>query len=233
MESQSLLAFAGLFGLGFLHGFGPDHLAALGTLATRGSGLVHALRTAIRFGVGHAGLLAVGACASLTFGIVIPDTFERTAEILGGSVVALLGLGAIAESFGLRVHRHPHPHGGEEHAHLHVHVGPHPAPEAHGGHGHGATLVGAVLAISGLRGLILLLPAAATGSAWLVGGAVIAFGAGVVASMVGAALAGASAAWLGGVAGLPLQARWTRGLVGFASFAVGAAWVVLAAVPLD
>jgi len=226
-HSHPLLAIAGLFGLGLLHGVGPDHLAALGTLASRRGSLRDALGVALRFGAGHAGLLAVGAAASFALGFVIPEAFERAAEIFGGSVVALLGAAAVVEALGLRVHSHAH---GDEadHAHLHVHLGRDHVHAGGHGHRHGATLVGALLAVSGLRGLLLLLPAAATRSPMVLGGAVLAFGAGVVLSMIAAALAGAGAVWLGGRTGLRIGGRWATGIVGAASFSVGVAWCVAA-----
>lgn len=88
--------------------------------------------------------------------------------------------------------------------------------------------MGALLAVSGLRGLLLLLPAAATRSSVVLGGAVLAFGAGVVLSMILAALAGAGVVHLGGRAGLRPGARWTTGIVGAASFSVGVAWCIAA-----
>jgi len=222
-----LLAIAGLFGLGLLHGVGPDHLAALGTLASRKGSVREAVAVAFRFGAGHAGLLAAGAAASFALGFVIPEAFERGAEIFGGSVVALLGAAAVVEALGLRVHRHAHGES-EDHAHLHLHVGrDHVHARGHG-HRHGATLVGALLAVSGLRGLLLLLPVAASRSPAVLGGAVLAFGAGVVLSMIAAALAGAGAVRLGGRFGLRIGGRWATGLVGAASFSVGVAWCVAA-----
>lgn len=226
MESQvhPLLAIAGLFGLGLLHGVGPDHLAALGTLASKRGNLRSAIGVALRFGLGHAALLAVGAAAALLLGFAIPEAFERVAELVGGSIVAILGAAAVVEAVGLRVHSHPH--GDDGHSHAHVHLG-----RSHGEdhpHRHGATLIGALLAVSGLRGLMLLLPTASSGAPVVVGAAVLSFGAGVVVSMVGAAFLGAGAAWMGGRAGLRPSARWVQGVVGATSCTVGVAWMVAA-----
>ncbi|AKU92316.1 Nickel transporter UreH [Vulgatibacter incomptus] len=225
IQPHPILAIAGLFGLGVLHGVGADHLAALGTIAAKRGSLREALLVALRFGAGHAGVLAVGAGLCLLLGLAIPEAFERVAEISGGGVVALLGALAVIEATGV-VRIHSHAHGvHDEHAHPHVHVG---MEHRHAGHGHrhGATLVGALMAVSGLRGLLALVPAAAQRSPVVLGGSVLAFGVGVVVSMVIAALAGAGAAWLGGRAGLRPGARTVRGLVGAASFAVGVFWIV-------
>ncbi|HEY0839194.1 MAG TPA: hypothetical protein VGD74_03310, partial [Vulgatibacter sp.] len=121
VHPHPLLAIAGLFGLGLLHGVGPDHLAALGTLASRRGSVRDAIGVALRFGAGHAGVLAAGAVASLALGLVIPEAFERAAELFGGSLVALLGAAAVVEAMGLRVHRHPHGDA-HDHDHLHLHV---------------------------------------------------------------------------------------------------------------
>jgi len=228
VETNSLLSLAGLFGLGIAHGLGPDHLAALGTLATRRARLRDAVGVAARFGAGHAGLLAIGALLASGLGFFVPEAFERAAEIFGGSVVALLGIAAVVDALGLRVHTHAHDHDGHEHRHVHVHVGPGHDQESHGLHRHGATLVGALLAVSGLRGLLLLLPAATSGSPALILLAVLAFGAGVVVSMIGAALLGGAVAVAGKGAGVRLDLRWTRGLVGAASACIGVFWIAAA-----
>lgn len=227
MDFHAIAAISGLFGLGILHGVGPDHLAALGTLATRRGDLKEAIGVAIRFGAGHAALLAVGAGLALGVGFVIPEAFERAAEIFGGSVVALLGLAALVDALGLRIHSHSHTHGEHDHQHLHVHVGP-VRHDLHVGHRHGATLIGALLAVSGLRGLLLLLPAATAGSTWVIGASVASFGLGVMASMVAAAVFGVATARLGAKVGISAGPRLLRGLVGGASFCVGAAWIVIA-----
>jgi hypothetical protein len=227
-----LVAVLGLLGLGVLHGLGPDHLAALATLAVRGGTLRQAVGTAIRFGVGHAGLLAAGAALVLGLGATVPEAFERAAEIGGGAIVALLGLAAIVEAAGLRVHRHSHEHGDGLHRHLHAHVGRehlHGARlPAHGAPGNGhAWAIGAALAVSGLRGMLLLLPAAGAGSPLFAALGVAAFGAGVILSMIGASVAGVLAAGATGF-GVRHGARAARGLIGAASFGIGVFWIFAA-----
>ena len=115
---------------------------------------------ALRFAVGHAALLALGAGLVLFFGWQIPVRFEQGGEFLGGCLLIALGLvvGWLTWSGRLYVHTHVHEGGDERaHSHWHLHVGRR--------HSHRASIhtvlpgvLGAVFAVSGLRALILSLP---------------------------------------------------------------------------
>ena len=69
--------------LGFLHGLGADHLMAIAALAVNtdrsaGDGRREPIRVAVRFALGHALVLLVGAGAVLLLGWQIPELVERT-----------------------------------------------------------------------------------------------------------------------------------------------------------
>lgn len=114
-----------------------------------------ALGVAVRFAVGHALLLGLGAGALLMLGWSLPLMVERGGEMLGG--VLLVGFGAIGlwSVWSGRIYSHSH---ATDAGHFHLHIGRrdhHPLPSAHS---HLPTIVGAAFAVSSLRALTLLAP---------------------------------------------------------------------------
>ena len=141
------LFFALLFGLGqgLLHAVGPDHCAAMATLGTLGPGRRRAtLLVALRFAIGHAAVLGGVATFCLLAGVGLSETFERWAEIFGGAVLVALAVAAFLFPNVLR-HGHPHlpGHTHQPHDHTHERV---------------STAAGALMAVSGVRSLLLALP---------------------------------------------------------------------------
>ena len=150
--------------LGFLHGLGADHLMAIAALSLATplgpARYGRAFWLAVRFAVGHALLLGVGAALVLLFGWQIPAQFEQRGEFAGGCLLILLGLagGWLAYSGRLYAHSHAHVNGGDGlHSHWHLHLGRR--------HSHQPAVhtilpgvLGAAFAISGLRALIISLP---------------------------------------------------------------------------
>ena len=155
-----------MLALGFLHGLGADHLMAIAALSlatplgpTR---YARALALALKFAVGHALLLALGAALVLFSGWQIPASFEQGGELVGGCLLIALGsvVGWLTISGRLYVHSHVHDNGHSAHSHWHLHLawwGP--------THSHRPALhtlmpgvLGAVFAMSGLRALVLSLP---------------------------------------------------------------------------
>jgi nickel/cobalt transporter (NicO) family protein len=153
--------------LGFLHGLGADHLMAIATLAVRTDGSPEArrgepIRVAVRFALGHALLLLVGAGGVLLLGWQIPELVERAGEIVGGVLLILMGAFTLWVVAAERLYGHTHRAGW---LNWHVHFGRrdrHPAPPAHSSR---AGLLGAVFAVSGLRALTLLGPELSPGGA--------------------------------------------------------------------
>jgi hypothetical protein len=154
-----------MLALGFLHGLGADHLMAIAALSLATplgpARYGRAFWLAVRFAVGHALLLSVGAAAVLFFGWQIPVRFEQTGEFVGGCLLILMGLVGSWLAFTGRVYAHAHAHAHGEHAlfhsHWHLHVG---RQHSHRPAVHTALpgVMGAVFAVSGLRALILSLP---------------------------------------------------------------------------
>lgn len=135
---------------GVLHALGPDHCAAMATLSAGGAGgqpaqrRRAALATALRFALGHAAVLAGVAAVCLLAGVGLSEAFERWAEVFGGGVLVALAVTALLFP---NVLAHGHPHlPGHAHAAPHVHV-------------RGtATAAGALMALSGVRALLLAVP---------------------------------------------------------------------------
>jgi nickel/cobalt transporter (NicO) family protein len=161
---SSLILLSTALALGFLHGLGADHLMAIATLSV-GTGTeapavkrARALGVAVRFAIGHALLLTLGAGAFILLGWSLPLVVERGGETLGGILlVALGGIGLWGLGAG-RVYGHTHLHGHQSAPHWHLHIGRpdrHPVP---GAHSHVPTLIGAAFAVSSLRALTLLAP---------------------------------------------------------------------------
>ena len=158
-----------MLALGFLHGLGADHLMAIAALSLATplgpARYGRAFWLAVRFAVGHALLLSVGAAAVLFFGWQIPVRFEQTGEFVGGCLLILMGLvGGWLAFTGPRLRARACPHTmnahGEHaffHSHWHLHVG---RQHSHRPAVHTALpgVMGAVFAVSGLRALILSLP---------------------------------------------------------------------------
>lgn len=147
MPLVSPLFFAFLVGLGqgLLHAVGPDHCAAMATLGTLGPSRRRAtFMVALRFAIGHAAVLGGVATFCLLAGVGLSETFERWAEIFGGAVLVALAVTAFLFPNVLR-HGHPHlaGHTHEPHSHRHDQV---------------STAAGALMAVSGVRSLLLALP---------------------------------------------------------------------------
>lgn len=150
--------------LGFLHGLGADHLMAIAALSMGTAGEAPAVQRArafgiaVRFALGHALFLAIGAGALIVLGWSLPLVVERGGEILGGALLILFGGLGLWGVFSGRLYGHTHRHGHEPAAHWHLHLGRkerHPLPSAHS---HLPTIVGAAFAISSLRALTMLTP---------------------------------------------------------------------------
>lgn len=143
--SPLLFAFVVGLGQGLLHAVGPDHCAAMATLGTLGGGRRKAaLLTALRFALGHAAMLGGVASVCLLAGVGLSEAFERWAEVFGGGVLIALAVTALLFPNSLH-HGHPHLPGHHEEPHRHVHE-------------HVSTAAGALMAVSGVRSLLLALP---------------------------------------------------------------------------
>ncbi|MFP2960378.1 hypothetical protein ACLEPN_21790 [Myxococcus sp. 1LA] len=204
-----LLAF--LLGLsqGMLHAVGPDHCAAMATLGTLGGGRRRAaIATAVRFALGHAAMLGGIAALCILAGVGLSETFERWAEIFGGAVLVALAVAALLFPNSLG-HGHPHLPGHTQEPHQHVHTV--------------STTAGALMAVSGVRSLLLALPPLLVGgsmsvAAWMY---LPGFALGILVGMGVVGLIFAE-----GIARLNAQITlWVQRAVAVGSAALGLFWI--------
>jgi hypothetical protein len=225
--------FISALSLGFLHGLGADHLMGIAalSLAPAAGGpaaqRARALGVAVRFAVGHALLLGVGAAVLIVLGWSLPIAFERGGEILGGTLLIVLGVIAMLGATSGKVYGHSHVHSGEPAPHFHLHFGRrdhHPSAIAHS---HVPTIIGAAFALSSLRALTMLapfghtVPVSLSGMLALVG----LFGLGILISM---SLFGVAFAQLMSVRAVLRLGRASSAMMACASIALGGYWILAA-----
>jgi nickel/cobalt transporter (NicO) family protein len=229
-----VLLISSTFFLGCLHGLGADHLMAIAALSLGTAGesaavqRTRALGVALRFAVGHALLLSLGAGALIGLGWSLPLMVERGGEMLGGSLLIVLGATGLWGIAAGRFYGHAHPGDQQPAPHWHLHVGRrerHPLPSAHS---HLPTIVGAAFAISSLRALTLLAPfgdRAAAAPLPLVFGLVGVFAVGILISM---SLFGVAFARLMSARALQRISSAAAMTMAIASMALGVFWIVAA-----
>ena len=139
---------------------GPDHLAAVAPLATRGHR--HAWVTGLRWGLGHStGVILVGLLSLLLRDLLPIDLISGWSERLVGVLLIGIGLWGLRKTFSRQLHAHEHVHGDERHLHLHLH-----APrEKHNvlvhQHTHAAFGIGTLHGLAGSSHFLGVLPALA------------------------------------------------------------------------
>ena len=165
-----ILSLGGLFALGMVHALGPDHLAAITTLAGPHPTRRRIVSVSGRFALGHTGVLLAASLLATLAGFLPSEGFIRIAETVGGLLLVALGALMLHSvwAHGHLLHEPAHQHGEQDSNAVH-----HP------------WLWGGLLATSGTRSLILAIPAAAAAHSWwapvLFAGA---FGLGIISAMV-------------------------------------------------
>jgi nickel/cobalt exporter len=206
----ALVALALSLLLGAIHALAPGHgktVIAAYLVGQRGS-FRQAAVIALTVTLTHtAGVLALGLAISASM-IVAPERLYPWLGLASGVMLAAIGLGVLARSIRLRRRRaalhdaehvdehdaeqvsgHPHPHAGE----VHTHGG---RAHRHGPLGDGQPVTwGSLLAMGFVGGflpspsaVVVLLGAIALGRAWFGAVLVIAYGAGMAATLTGAGL---------------------------------------------
>lgn len=208
--------------LGAAHSFAPDHLAAIGVFVSRRPQWRRALLIGARWGVGHSVVILIVGGGLVLTGWRFPATVAPWVERIVGVTLVAVGVAALVRA--VRVHGHRHEHDGVAHWHLHSHR----RSESHD-HVHQAALgMGMLHGLAGTGALVIALPLAATASAPLALGYLLAFGIGTTVAM---AAFGVVAGWIVRGAGHPSPAlvRATSSLAAIASVVVGVWWVIAAA----
>jgi len=201
--------------LGMAHALDADHVLAVSALtATKGRvGASRGGAYAVRWAIGHGGLLMLVAAASLCLHFVLPATLPFWAERFVGVILVVTGALAILKLTKDRRGAIEHRHDGFSHTHGRV-----------GGrrHDHSPTLVGMVHGLAGSAPALALIPATllhpALGLAY-----VLTFSLGVLAGMLafGLCLRIFQQALLKRA---PLIADIARGALGALAILIGAIW---------
>lgn len=219
----SLIALGLLAGMG--HALEPDHLAAVGAMATGKSSRSALVLRGAAWGLGHTITLFLICTAVIIFGMALTHRMAATLESAVGVMLVLLGGEVLYRMRRARVHVHVHQHlDGERHFHAHCHLGEN-APHDTRRHAHPhhsarpvkALLVGLVHGAAGSAGL-LALAVASVPNPYQASFYVLLFG---VGSMVGMASLSFVASWPLGAAER-FATRLHRGLsMAVAIFGIG------------
>ena len=162
---------------------GPDHLAAIATLAV--DQRCKTWRLGLLWGLGHSGGMWVLAIVALLFREALPiELMSSWGERLVGFVLIGIGLIGLRRLFAARVHRHAHEHDGERHAHIHLHGrntgDDHPLEHDHS---HSALGIGTLHGLAGTYHLLGVLPALLLPTRLAAGAYVISYGIGSIVAM--------------------------------------------------
>jgi sulfite exporter TauE/SafE len=231
MTDVGAFAIAGL-GLGLLHSFEPDHLAAMSTLVGKTSKssrstAVDAVKGAV-WGLGHT--LALGTLGVLlaVAGMQTSGWAERVLEAAVGVLLVCLGMLRLRDA-GRGLHQHPHRHGDIEHVHFHLHPPrtSHDGLAAHLRHSHAPLWIGILHGMAGSGAVLVLAPVLFAEDPLTYLGYILAFGLGSILSM------SAFCAGLGGLANslrsrAAAAGRWFAATAGSLGVAVGMIWLARA-----
>lgn len=155
--------FALAFLIGMSHALEADHVAAVGSMASRQTSMKSIVRTGAVWGVGHTLTLMAFAGAALVLGLAISDGLAGWLEFTVGAMLVGLGAHVLYRLWRDRVHFHLHKHDGHTHFHAHSHAGEPAAHHdpAHHDHDHQpfpmrALLVGMMHGMAGSAALLVL-----------------------------------------------------------------------------
>jgi high-affinity nickel permease len=167
---RAMLAFLawGLL-VGLQHALEPDHLAAVGSLASRHRSSRSLSSAGLFWGLGHAVPLLLVSAAAILAHATLPERFGVVAEMAVGVMLVILGARVLHRLWQERVHVHLHRHAdGTVHAHAHSHR----HGEEHEAHRHTdgvrwrSALVGMTHGLAGSAALIVMAGTAAPSAAW-------------------------------------------------------------------
>jgi high-affinity nickel permease len=201
--------------IGLQHALEPDHLAAVGSLASRSRSPRSLSSAGLWWGIGHAVPLLLLGGAALLAHATIPASFANLAEMAVGVMLVVLGGRVLYRLWHDRVHIHVHRHADGT---IHLHAHSHKHGEEHEAHAHGSSfLVGVTHGLAGSAALVVVAAAAAP-SAWSAIGFVTVFSLGAAMGM----------AALGAIVSVPARLGWVpeRGFR-VVHLAVGCATVAL------
>lgn len=183
MDQQTLSALLILgFSLGLLHAFDADHIVAVSSLSARKRGGKAGVLYALKWALGHGGILLLVAIAALYFRWRLPEFIPYSAEKIVGVILIVAGLSLFWTLHRQRVQLRVHRHGDVVHAHL-ASIDTSVSGKT-AAHDHTPVLVGIVHGLAGSAPALALIPATLY-QPWLAAGYVLIFSMGVLTGMVG------------------------------------------------
>jgi hypothetical protein len=165
------------FSLGLLHAFDADHIVAVSSLSARRKSWTAGVLYALKWALGHGGVLLLVAVATLYFRWQLPDFIPYSAEKFVGVILIVTGVSLLWTLYRQRVQLRVHRHGDVVHAHLATSDKP-------VAHDHTPVLVGIVHGLAGSAPALALIPATLY-QPWLATGYVLIFSLGVLLGMLG------------------------------------------------
>jgi nickel/cobalt transporter (NicO) family protein len=217
MQEHALPAILGLsFVLGLVHAFDADHIVAVSSLATRKQGWKSGVFYAIKWALGHGGILLLVAFAAFYFRVQLPAYVPHSAEKLVGVILIVAGLSLFWSLHSQRITVRIHRHGDVVHAHL-------AQPNETLQHDHTPVLVGVVHGLAGSAPALALIPATLYQPA-LALGYVLIFSIGVLTGMLTfGLLLSQSQRFL--LKYSPNLLNGSRAVLGIAAIALGVFWL--------
>ena len=186
------------------------------------------MRTAVGFAAGHAMVLAVGALAAVTLGLLVPAVISSGAERVGGGMLVAMGVFGVWSLASGRSYGHIHgPSGDSAAGRWHLHLA---RASGHPAHTHGGSVVplviGALFAVSSLRAVMLLQPFSPSAQALALPSLLVLialFGVGILISM---SLFGVLLARVLSLRTVNAVGRGAAAIVSAASIGLGLYWMV-------
>src|SRR5262249_15243984 len=132
-----------ILGLGLLmgmqHALEADHIAAVSSIAARGTRVADVVKHGLTWGLGHTLTLSAFAGVAIVLGWALPDMLAEPLEAAVGVMLVGLGAHVLWRLWRDRVHFHVHRHhDGRQHIHAHSHAGESvPHERAEHAHEHG------------------------------------------------------------------------------------------------
>jgi ABC-type nickel/cobalt efflux system permease component RcnA len=200
-----LLLLLTAFAWGALHALSPGHgkaMVAAYLVGTRGTARHAVALGAIVTATHTAGVFALGAVALLLSAYVLPEDLYPWLNLASGALVVVVGVGVLRSRVRSARHRHGHTHHHHDHDHAHGHSHSHGHTHSHGGgkaHSHapperlswrGLAAMGAAAGLIPCpSALVVLLGAVAQGQIALGMLLIVAFSAGLAATLTALGIA--------------------------------------------
>lgn len=217
MPEPSFIALLPLgISLGVLHAFDADHILAVSTLAHRRCKASDGIVYALKWSLGHGGVLVLIAGALVLSNWQIPLFIAHSAEKLVGVILIFAGISLLWSFRQSKLRLQAHRHGNQLHVHL-IKEG----DLSH--HDHSPTLVGIVHGVAGSAPALALIPASQSNEPLAIA-YILVFSLGMLAGMASfGMLLGRTQQWI--LNTNPALFKGSRLLLGCCTTGLGVLWL--------